>query len=273
MPKRPLLVLLTVLLAACTTELPNAAVGPFSTDPKAGGSVAVNNSDVTVNLTAANFKVVPAGEAANKHLFGEGHYHLFLDVPPTAPGEVVPQGVAGIYHTAVTPFAIHNVTTGHHTLFIELGFSDHLPYTHEKVTNASVTGALAKVEFDAGNGIVAEASPSPVAIPSPSAAASAAASPSSAASAPPSTGGTTVAVVGNPAPGAFSPDSITVKVGDTVKWDFQDEVSHTATADDGSFDSGTKSKGDNFTFKFDKAGSFGYSCTIHPSMKGSVTVQ
>ncbi|MGB2939832.1 MAG: hypothetical protein WBD38_05990, partial [Candidatus Dormiibacterota bacterium] len=208
MPKRPLLVLLSVLLAACTTELPNAAVGSFSTDPKAGGSVAVNNSDVTVNLTSSNFKVVPAAEAANKHLFGEGHYHLFLDVPPTAPGEVVPQGVAGIYHTAVTPFTIHNVTTGHHVLYIELGFSDHLPYTHETVTNASVTGALAKVEFDAGNGIIAQASPSPVAsaAASPSAAASAAASPSSAASAPPSTGGTTVAVGGDPPPGAFKPD-------------------------------------------------------------------
>jgi plastocyanin len=272
LPKRPLLVLLTVLLAACTTELPNAAVGPFSTDPKAGASVAVNNSDVTVNLTSANFKVVPAPEAANKHLFGEGHYHLFLDVPPTAPGEVVPQGVAGIYHTAVTPFTIHNVTTGHHILFIELGFSDHLPYTHEKVTNASVTGALAKVEFDAGNGIIAQASPSPVA--SPSAAASAAASPSAAASTPPTTGGTTVAVVGDPPPGAFKPDSITVKVGDAVKWDFQDDnASHTATADDGSFDSGIKAKGENFTFTFTKAGSFGYSCTIHPTMKGTVTVQ
>lgn len=74
--------------------------------------------------------------------------------------------------------------------------------------------------------------------------------------------------------GKYDPASLTVKVGGTVMWSWQDDAaSHTVTADDGSFDSGTKSKGDSFSFKFDKAGSVGYSCTIHPNMKGSITVQ
>ncbi len=277
--RRPLLALLAALLAACgTTQLPNAVVGPFKGDPAVAAAVSVNNSDVTVNITSQAFSVVPAAAATNQHQFGEGHYHLFLDVPPTAPGEVVPMGVSGIFHTTDSPFVIHNVTTGHHVLWVELGFSDHLPYTHLGVTDAAVSGALTRVEFDAGNGIVAQASPSPAAsaAASPSSAPSAAATSSAAASTAPASGGsTTVMVVADPTNiGKFDPASLTVKVGDTVKWDFEDDnASHTATAGDGSFDSGSKAKGESFTFKFGKSGSFAYSCTIHPQMQASITVQ
>lgn len=73
--------------------------------------------------------------------------------------------------------------------------------------------------------------------------------------------------------GAFTPADISVKVGDTVTWSFQDEqASHTATADDGSFDSSTLAKGQTYQFKFTKAGKFTYKCNLHPQMKGTVTV-
>lgn len=73
--------------------------------------------------------------------------------------------------------------------------------------------------------------------------------------------------------GKFDPTPTTVKVGDTVKWSFDDDSSpHTVTADDGSFDSQQKSKGDTFTFKFDKAGTFAYHCTLHANMKGTLSV-
>jgi plastocyanin len=71
---------------------------------------------------------------------------------------------------------------------------------------------------------------------------------------------------------AFSPDRVTVRVGGTVSWRHGDSAPHTITADDGSFDSGTKNSGDTFEHTFSKAGDVTYKCTIHPSMKGTVSV-
>ncbi len=85
----------------------------------------------------------------------------------------------------------------------------------------------------------------------------------------------TVNVVADPTNvGKFDPATTTVKVGDTVKWTFSDDASpHTVTSDDSStFDSMQKAKGDTFTHKFDKAGTFAYHCTLHANMKAQVTV-
>ncbi|HEV1998575.1 MAG TPA: plastocyanin/azurin family copper-binding protein [Candidatus Dormibacteraeota bacterium] len=73
--------------------------------------------------------------------------------------------------------------------------------------------------------------------------------------------------------GKYSPTPATAKVGDTVKWAFADDASqHTVAADDSSFDSGTKGKGESFTYKFTKAGTFPYHCSLHANMKGTITV-
>ena len=84
----------------------------------------------------------------------------------------------------------------------------------------------------------------------------------------------TIKVVSDPTTvGKFDPTPAAAKVGDTVKWSFEDANSqHTVTADDQSFDSSTKSAGESFTHKFDKAGTFSYRCTLHADMKGSITV-
>ena len=71
---------------------------------------------------------------------------------------------------------------------------------------------------------------------------------------------------------AFAPAQLTVRVGEKVTWRFGDSTAHTATADDGSFDSGGHSAGETFDHTFDAAGTFSYRCTIHESMKGTVTV-
>jgi plastocyanin len=71
---------------------------------------------------------------------------------------------------------------------------------------------------------------------------------------------------------AFSPENITVKVGTQVTWTNLDNVGHTATALDSSFDSGLLSNGESFTFQFDQPGTFEYRCTPHPSMRGIITV-
>ena len=71
----------------------------------------------------------------------------------------------------------------------------------------------------------------------------------------------------------FSPASLTIKAGDTVTWINKDSAPHTATADDKSFDSDRLETDDSFSFTFTSVGTNPYFCNIHPSMKGSVTVQ
>ena len=70
---------------------------------------------------------------------------------------------------------------------------------------------------------------------------------------------------------AFSPQSITIDVGDTVTWTNNDDVDHTATGS--GFDTSTiTSGGGTATVTFATAGTFQYHCTIHPSMTGTIVV-
>jgi len=71
---------------------------------------------------------------------------------------------------------------------------------------------------------------------------------------------------------AYSPAGVTVNVGDTITWTNEDAAPHTATADDGEFDTGTLSRGASGSQTFSSAGTFSYFCTIHPSMTATVTV-
>jgi LPXTG-motif cell wall-anchored protein len=70
----------------------------------------------------------------------------------------------------------------------------------------------------------------------------------------------------------FDPKAITVSVGTTVTWTNQGPTAHTATADDGTFDTGNLVKGASGSYKFTKAGKYDYHCTPHPYMKATVTV-
>lgn len=71
----------------------------------------------------------------------------------------------------------------------------------------------------------------------------------------------------------FQPQNIRISSGDTVTWTNDDSVAHTVTADNGDFDSGRLEPGQTFTHVFEEAGTYDYSCTIHPGMVGTVTVQ
>ena len=70
----------------------------------------------------------------------------------------------------------------------------------------------------------------------------------------------------------FAPGTIELKVGDTVTFVNDDEIAHTATADDGAFDSGTMEPGATFEFTAEKAGSISYVCEFHPGMTGTINV-
>ncbi len=65
---------------------------------------------------------------------------------------------------------------------------------------------------------------------------------------------------------------MTVNVGDTVTWSNSGPTAHSATANDGSFDTGIMNKGGSGSHTFTQAGTFSYICTPHPFMKGTVTV-
>jgi len=72
---------------------------------------------------------------------------------------------------------------------------------------------------------------------------------------------------------SFSPSSLSVAKGTTVTWKFDDTTAHTATSNDKTFDSGSKSAGQSFAFTFNTPGTYSYICTFHQYMKGSVTVK
>jgi plastocyanin len=70
----------------------------------------------------------------------------------------------------------------------------------------------------------------------------------------------------------FTPGSTTVHVGDTITWTNNGPSTHTATANDGSFDTGQLKKGQSASHTFTQAGTFTYFCQIHPFMHGTIVV-
>ncbi len=77
---------------------------------------------------------------------------------------------------------------------------------------------------------------------------------------------------------AFSPATLTIKVGTTVTWTNTTSAPHTVTSDDGTtFDSGINTplspNGGTFSHTFTKAGTYAYHCQIHPFMKATIIVQ
>jgi LPXTG-motif cell wall-anchored protein len=71
----------------------------------------------------------------------------------------------------------------------------------------------------------------------------------------------------------FVPATVTIGVGDTVKWTNNSTDVHTSTG--GSWDSGNMNPGATFIHTFGSAGTFAYHCTFHQSlgMVGTVIVQ
>jgi plastocyanin len=70
----------------------------------------------------------------------------------------------------------------------------------------------------------------------------------------------------------FVPTTIRVDMGARVTVSNQDSTAHTATADDGSFDTGNIDQGGSKSVTLTKAGRFPYHCSIHPFMHGVIVV-
>jgi plastocyanin len=71
----------------------------------------------------------------------------------------------------------------------------------------------------------------------------------------------------------FAPTSVTVKAGTTVKWTNKDDEPHTVVSDTALFRSGAIDTDENFSFKFDKPGTYHFTCSIHPRMVGTIVVE
>ncbi len=72
---------------------------------------------------------------------------------------------------------------------------------------------------------------------------------------------------------AFTPATITIHTGDTVRWINDDDDAHTVTATDGSFDSKGIDTNGSWDHTFAKAGTYKYFCELHPFMKGTIVVK
>jgi plastocyanin len=71
---------------------------------------------------------------------------------------------------------------------------------------------------------------------------------------------------------AFHPSPLHAKVGQTITVTNADDTSHTFSADDHSFDTGTIHGGASATVTLTHAGTIAYHCNIHNYMQGVIQV-
>lgn len=69
---------------------------------------------------------------------------------------------------------------------------------------------------------------------------------------------------------AFNPAAVTVMVSGSILWVNSDNMVHTVTADNGSFDSGDLQPGTTFGFRFNVIGPHYYHCKYHGEETGVV---
>lgn len=72
---------------------------------------------------------------------------------------------------------------------------------------------------------------------------------------------------------SFGPQTLTVAAGTTVTWTNNDDVPHTVVSDDKVFKSKALDTDDEFSYTFDKPGTYNYFCSVHPKMTAKVVVK
>ena len=72
----------------------------------------------------------------------------------------------------------------------------------------------------------------------------------------------------------FAPKELNVAVGTTIKWVNHDDIPHSVVGKDKAFRSPPALDTDeSYSFTFTTAGTFDYSCGLHPQMVGKVVVK
>jgi plastocyanin len=72
---------------------------------------------------------------------------------------------------------------------------------------------------------------------------------------------------------SFSPKTVTITAGDTVKWVNKDNDTHQVYADNGSFVSAILRTNQSFSFTFRAAGTYTYKDELHPKIRGTILVK
>jgi hypothetical protein len=133
------LVVLGLLLAGCGSSENPALEGTPSPSPSIKIVSPESGSQVKGNVVALQLDVagIQIRKADGDTSGRTGHFHVFVDKPAAAIGEVIPME-RGVIHSADNPILIPGLTVGHHKLTVALGDGN-----HQRITNA-----LAVVEFD-----------------------------------------------------------------------------------------------------------------------------
>lgn len=71
----------------------------------------------------------------------------------------------------------------------------------------------------------------------------------------------------------YSPDPLTVPVGTTVTWKNLDDEAHTLRSADLLIRSNALDQDETYSVKFDKPGTYPYTCSLHPKMHGTIVVK
>jgi plastocyanin len=71
---------------------------------------------------------------------------------------------------------------------------------------------------------------------------------------------------------AFTTKELTVKAGMTIVFLNRDDIPHSVVGSNGEFHSKALDTDESFAFTFAKAGSYAYSCGLHPKMQGRIVV-
>lgn len=89
--------------------------------------------DVTVVLTETG---VTIAKADGKKVEGVGHYHLFLDTPPSPDGAPIPPTSKNVVHigTGDSTYTFKGLAPGQHELIAVIGYGDHTPMATQRDT-------------------------------------------------------------------------------------------------------------------------------------------
>ena len=71
----------------------------------------------------------------------------------------------------------------------------------------------------------------------------------------------------------FTPSRLEVGITSTVTWKDEDQGSHTVTANEDKFNSGTMLPNASYNYTFNTAGEYPYHCSNHPSETGMIVVK
>jgi plastocyanin len=71
---------------------------------------------------------------------------------------------------------------------------------------------------------------------------------------------------------AFTPKELTVKAGTAIVFRNRDDIPHSVVGTKGEFHSKALDTDDSFSFTFTKAGTYDYTCGLHPKMQGRIVV-